>query len=62
MVFNYTGKIENIPGYEKGLRWIQDFSAMLPLYLFENMKNKNVIDMCSAPGGKTFQALNFVIY
>ena len=27
MAINYTGTIENIPGYEKGLWWIQDFSA-----------------------------------
>ena len=59
MAINYTGTIDNIPGYEKGLWWIQDFSAMLPLYLLKDMKNKLVIDMCSAPGGKTFQALNY---
>jgi len=32
---------------------------MLPLYLTPNIKNKVVLDMCAAPGGKTFQALNY---
>ena len=59
IAINYTGKIENIPGFENGLWWIQDFSVMLPVYLLKDMKNKIVIDMCAAPGGKTFQALNY---
>ena len=59
MAINYSGKIENIPGYKNGLWWVQDFSVMLPIYLLENLKNKFVIDMCAAPGGKTFQALNY---
>ena len=59
MAINYSGKIENIPGYDNGLWWVQDFSVMLPIYLLENFKNKLVIDMCAAPGGKTFQALDY---
>ena len=30
-----------------------------PSYLTSNIKNKAVLDMCAAPGGKTFQALNY---
>ena len=51
-------KIERIEDYKKGMWWIQDFSTMLPLHVLHNIKNKLVIDMCAAPGGKTFQALN----
>tara|TARA_Y100000590_G_C15730641_1_gene1016897 strand:- start:2637 stop:3920 length:1284 start_codon:yes stop_codon:yes gene_type:complete len=50
--------IENIKGYNHGIWWVQDFSAMLPIYLLDNIKNKDIIDFCSAPGGKTFQLIN----
>ena len=52
-----ASKIENLPRYNKGEWWVQDYSAMLPLQLIENLENKNIIDLCAAPGGKTFQAL-----
>ena len=32
---------------------------MLPLYLTNNIKNKKAVDLCAAPGGKTFQLLNY---
>ena len=49
--------IENIAGYHEGLWWVQDFSAMMPIYLLNNIKNKNVADLCAAPGGKSFQLI-----
>jgi len=45
--------------FDKGEWWVQDYASMLPLYLTSNIKNKVVLDMCAAPGGKTFQALNY---
>jgi len=51
-------QIELIDNYKKGDWWVQDFSSMLPLYLTPNLKNKNIIDLCSAPGGKAFQAIS----
>ncbi len=51
-------KIQKIEGYENGIWWIQDFSSMLPIYLSPEIKSKNVLDMCSAPGGKAFQLLS----
>ena len=50
--------IKKLPGYVEGEWWVQDYSAMLPLYLTKNLHNKNVIDLCSAPGGKSLQALS----
>ena len=38
--------------------WVQDLSSMLPIFLTKNLKKRKVIDMCSAPGGKTFQLIN----
>ena len=50
--------IKKLPGYSAGEWWVQDYSTMLPLHLIENLHNKNVIDLCSAPGGKSLQALS----
>lgn len=57
IALDYAGSIENLPNYELGSWWVQDFSAMLPLYLTNKIKDKKVLDMCAAPGGKTFQIL-----
>tara|TARA_Y100000590_G_scaffold468628_1_gene652214 strand:- start:6007 stop:7272 length:1266 start_codon:yes stop_codon:yes gene_type:complete len=44
--------------FKKGMFWVQDLSSMLPIFLTKNLKKRKVIDMCSAPGGKTFQLIN----
>ena len=54
-----TNQIEKLPGYNSGDWWVQDFSSMMPLYLSQNLSNKSVVDMCSAPGGKSFQLLKY---
>jgi len=50
-------KIKDIECYEKGHWWVQDFSSMLPIYLSPEIKSKKVLDMCAAPGGKSFQII-----
>ncbi len=57
LIIDKFSKVENISRYNEGEWWIQDYSAMLPIYLSKNLKNKKIIDFCSAPGGKTFQSL-----
>ena len=51
-------KIKLISNYRKGDWWVQDFSSTLPLHLTLNLNNKNIMDLCSAPGGKAFQAIS----
>lgn len=52
-------KVHNLPEYTKGQWWVQDVSASLPVQIAGNIKDKNVVDLCAAPGGKTAQlALN----
>lgn len=51
-------KIKEIDGYDKGHWWVQDFSSMLAIYLSPEFTNKKILDMCSAPGGKSFQVLS----
>jgi len=41
--------------YLLGLYSIQEAAAQIPVTLFMNLKNKNVLDACAAPGGKTTQ-------
>jgi len=49
------GRIEDLPGYEAGAWWVQDVAAALPARLLGNVRDKLVIDLCAAPGGKTAQ-------
>ena len=45
-----------IRGYHSGDWWVQSFSASLPVKLAPiNFEGKTVLDVCCAPGGKSFQ-------
>lgn len=50
--------IASIEGYDEGLWWVQDLAASLPVCLLKNLKDKKVLDLCAAPGGKTAQLLS----
>ena len=62
------GGVESWPEYEEGTWWVQDASSTLPAlaltsallkkYTRDEFDNLNVVDMCSAPGGKTSQLLS----
>ena len=41
--------------YLLGLYSIQEAAAQIPVTLFAEMEDKNVLDACAAPGGKTIQ-------
>jgi len=49
------GFIPDLPGFTEGEWWVQNAAAALPAWLFGDLKNKTVIDLCAAPGGKTAQ-------
>jgi 16S rRNA (cytosine967-C5)-methyltransferase len=51
-------KIKDLENYEKGHWWVQDLASMLPIYLSPEIKFKKILDMCAAPGGKSFQAIS----
>jgi len=52
-------KLENIKSYKSGNWWVQDFSSSFPLCnIEEKIINKSCLDMCAAPGGKSFQILS----
>ena len=52
-------KVNLIPSYKRGTWWVQDFSSSFPLINIEkSLLSKSNIDLCAAPGGKSFQILS----
>lgn len=49
------GAISDLPGFADGAWWVQDAGAALPARLFGRVDGLRVLDLCSAPGGKTAQ-------
>ena len=49
------GRVEDLPGFAEGTWWVQDAAATLPALLLGDVRDKDVIDLCAAPGGKTLQ-------
>ena len=49
------GLVSELPGYREGAWWVQDVAAAIPALLFGSLKDKTVLDLCAAPGGKTAQ-------
>jgi 16S rRNA (cytosine967-C5)-methyltransferase len=50
-----TRNITNLQGFAEGSWWVQDMAATIPARLLGDVKDKRVIDLCAAPGGKTAQ-------
>jgi len=51
-----AGLVQNLPGYNDGLWWVQDVAATLPVALLGAGPEDHVLDLCAAPGGKTAQS------
>jgi 16S rRNA (cytosine967-C5)-methyltransferase len=49
------GAIANLPGYADGMWWVQDAAAAIPARLFGDVTDRQMVDLCAAPGGKTAQ-------
>ena len=50
---NASGRVENLEGFDESAWWVQDAAAALPTRLLGNVKGRDVLDLCAAPGGKT---------
>lgn len=50
------GKIHDLPGFEEGLFYVQDPAARMAAEIAGAEPGMNVLDACSAPGGKSFAA------
>lgn len=51
----YKDEITKLEGYKEGAWWVQDCAAYIPVMLMRQIKNKQIADLCSSPGGKTSQ-------
>ncbi len=54
---DFDGPINEMPGFAEGSWWVQDAAAALPATLMGQVRGKQILDMCAAPGGKTAQLL-----
>src|SRR6201996_9855612 len=52
------GSVTMLPGFSEGQWWVQDAAAALPVRLFGDVHDKNIVDLCAAPGGKTAQLIH----
>ena len=50
-----TRNITQLKGFSEGSWWVQDMAATIPARLLGDVREKRVIDLCAAPGGKTAQ-------
>jgi 16S rRNA (cytosine967-C5)-methyltransferase len=50
-----AGAISLLPGFIEGAWWVQDAAASIPAQLFGDIRERSVVDLCAAPGGKTAQ-------
>lgn len=50
----HSGAVREISGFDSGDWWVQDLAASLPARLVPSGAN-DVLDLCSAPGGKAMQ-------
>ena len=58
LILSNTGSLEHLPSFKEGLFYVQDAAAKLSVLCAQLPKDTqwNVLDCCSAPGGKTFAA------
>ncbi len=54
------GSVESTPEYKNGLFHVQDASSALCVKALELEENMTFIDLCSAPGGKSFTAAQYM--
>ncbi len=56
LILNLSGSVEELESYKEGLFFIQDLSCQQAIEMLEVKENSAVLDLCAAPGGKSFNA------
>ena len=51
-----TGAVSSLPGFSEGEFYVQDCAAYMAVLAAEPKAGERIIDVCSAPGGKSFVA------
>lgn len=53
---NDTGAIEDLPAFKQGKFYVQDEASQIAIELLNPNSGETVIDVCAAPGGKSFKS------
>lgn len=56
LLLENTGNLAQLPAFQEGLFYIQDPSAKAAVLAAEPKAGEQVLDLCAAPGGKSFAA------
>lgn len=56
LLLSHTGSIEALPAFRRGQIAIQDTASQLDVLALDPQPGEQMLDMCAAPGGKTFAA------
>ena len=51
-----TGAVSALPGFKEGHFYVQDEAAFMSVLAAQPQKGEKILDVCSAPGGKSFAA------
>lgn len=57
---HFSGSVENTKAYNEGRLHVQDLSCQFCVAALELNENDTVLDMCAAPGGKTFTIAEYI--
>lgn len=49
--------VEQLPGYATGAFFVQDVAASYPVRMAGDLRERQVLDVCAAPGGKAMQLI-----
>ena len=54
-----AGSVERLPEFKKGEFFVQDLASQIAISNFEIKEGMSVLDVCAAPGGKSFTAAQY---
>lgn len=54
IIIEKSGDIERLSSYQQGLFYVQDIASQLCCLALAPQKGEHVLDLCAAPGGKSF--------
>lgn len=56
LLLNLSGSVESLNSYKNGLFFLQDLSCQKAIEMLNISESDSVLDLCAAPGGKSFNA------
>ena len=56
LIIELSGSVESLNTYQNGLFFVQDISCQRAVEMLDITDNSRVLDLCAAPGGKSFSA------